>query len=150
MGGYTKMARLLTPSEIYEESERRSKEAKMVGTAEKRTPRVGDKYDIPVEVVSISTKMEKAFRVQVRGNPNLFDWVCGASLEASRLVEAAPEPLKVGDPVQTKRDGIINPSFAVIDLRIKAIHNQMAWIVDSGYEDRSWVVYLKDLRKVGV
>jgi hypothetical protein len=67
----------------------------------KRNIRIGDEFDVPVRVTALkpSGLDIKPYKIEVRGRPDLFDWVCGATLEASRLVKAAPEPLKVDDRV---------------------------------------------------
>lgn len=116
----------------------------MTGEA-KRKIQVGDKFDIPVKVVRILDGGVKDFQIKVHGT-NLTGWICGATLDASRLVEEAKEPLKVGDQVRVTKSYVISPSVPVLPLHIIAIHRHAAWIADT--EDRTWVVGLEYLEGV--
>lgn len=93
----------------------------------KRKIKVGDEFDIPVRVVEIRPNCAQKFKVEVRGHPDLTDWVCGATLEASRLVREAPEPLKVGDRVRSNSTQF---GFGE-EQRILSINRDMVWLRSS-------------------
>lgn len=99
----------------------------MGGDSKKREIRIGDEYDIPVRVVEFRTMGTvphiKPWKVQVRGTgpADMTEWVCPATLEASRRVREAPEPLKVGDRVRSR--------YASGEGTIKGVHEISAWVV---------------------
>ncbi len=119
-------------------------------TTNKRKIKVGDEFDIPVRVVRVDPNHKhppgKNYAVEVRTNTQLTDWVCGATLEASRLVKAAPEPLKVGDIVTASLSVNINPQG--YPLTLLAVDRDTAWVGNSLYGVH-WTVSLEDLKRGG-
>ncbi len=88
--------------------------------------RVGDEFDIPVEVISVAFEgSRKQYEVKVRGHQVLTDWVCAATLRNSRRVGSAPKPLKVGDRVKI----FTGKSHGTV----LAIHDKVAWVTFDGY-----------------
>lgn len=88
----------------------------MTGDPVKREPQTGDKYDIPVEVIGVGHPANpKRYKVRVRGSGSgrLEDWICGATLDASKLVEAAPKPIGIGDRVTW---GVGDLSYMIRDI----------------------------------
>ena len=109
-------------------------------TRVKRKIRVGDKYDVPVEVVGITDRGGHGadrYLVAIRGRRGLARWICEAALETSALVEAAPEPLRVGDRVISSQD-------LFESLEVLCLHNDAAWLLgpDGSHYSRN-LAYLK-------
>ena len=108
----------------------------MPGGGDKRKINVGDEYDVPVVVTRYVPMKEKPYRIEVRGTNGLSDWVCGATLEASRLVKGAPEPLKVGDRVKMKKE---YPDRRL--MTILAIHEGKVWVLPDEGLPGTWDLF---------